>query len=61
MSAYCARVARARAESGLSLRLLAAKVGLSVTHLYDIEKGRRSPSPGIRARLDAALGLKEEA
>ena len=54
---YAARVAAARAKTGLSLRQLGVKAAVSTTHLYDIEKGRRAPSPAVRERIDAALGL----
>jgi ribosome-binding protein aMBF1 (putative translation factor) len=55
---YGARVAAARERLGLSLRLLGAKVDASSTHLFDVEHGRRSPSPALRQRLDAVLGLE---
>ena len=53
--------ARKRAGSGLSLRALADKVGVSLTYLCDIEKGRRNPPDiGTLDRLADALGFTEE-
>lgn len=58
---YGQRVAAARAELGLSLRLLGVKVDASSTHLFDVEHGRRAPSAALRRRLDTVLGLKGDA
>lgn len=46
-----------RREAGLTQRDLAAKAGLSVAALRDLEQSRRRPRPNSLAALAAALGL----
>lgn len=45
----------ARKRSGLSLRELARRAGISHTHLYDIENKTRSVSPQIARSIEMAL------
>ncbi len=45
-----------REKAGLSLDIAADKVGLSGTHLCNLEKGRRSVSPKLRDELMQAYG-----
>lgn len=49
----------ARAASGLSVRALAARAGLSRGHVSDLQRGRRQPSAAALARLAAALPESE--
>lgn len=51
------RVRDARIARGQSLRKVAAKVGISVGYLCDIEHGRREPSWDVRAALCRVLGM----
>jgi transcriptional regulator with XRE-family HTH domain len=44
-----------REERGWSLRGLARRVHCSHGHLWDLEHGRKHPSPGVAAALDEAL------
>ena len=46
---------RAR-ELGMSLRELAHRVGLSLTYISQVARGKRSMSPGVQARVEAVLG-----
>ncbi len=46
---------RAR-ERGLSLKALAALVGVSAGYMSDVCRGRRNMSPAVQARVEAALG-----
>ena len=45
------KLAELRAERGWSLRDLAARTELSVTYLWEIEKGRKEPGAGTIVRL----------
>ena len=47
---------RLRKAKGVSLRKFATAVETSVTHLSDIERGLRSPSNELLARILAKLG-----
>ncbi|QSB15259.1 helix-turn-helix transcriptional regulator [Natronosporangium hydrolyticum] len=49
------RLRELRTTRGWSLRQLAARVPCSATHVHDIERGRRVPSPEMLARLDDVL------
>lgn len=40
-------IAEARNRSGLSLRAVASRVPISSTYLYEIEKGKRTPSEKV--------------
>lgn len=43
----------------MSLRALAAEVGISASYLHDIETDRRRPSPKVLAELCGLLGLAD--
>lgn len=47
-----------RLRAGLTCEALARAVGVSRTHLTLVENGRRKPSRGLVARLNAALSKK---
>lgn len=49
------RLRQLRIARGWSLRRLASLVPCSATHVHDIERGRRIPSPEMLARLDKVL------
>lgn len=40
-------IAEARKQSGFSLRTVASRVPISSTYLYEIEKGKRTPSEKV--------------
>lgn len=44
-----------RAESGKTLRVLAAELGISAAHLSDLERGRRNWTAGVLTKWKAAL------
>ena len=46
-----------REQSGRSRSDIATAAGIKESHLSDIECGNKAPSPRIRARLAAALGI----
>lgn len=46
-----------RQDAGLTQRELAARTGVPQPNIAAYESGRRSPSAGTRARLDAILGV----
>lgn len=50
------RMLELRIASGLSLRGLAEKSGLSATYVHDVERGRRRASKGAWDALMKALG-----
>ncbi len=50
---------QARLMMGLSLRTLAAKSGVSVSHLGRIERGDRFPSARILQKIARPLGFEE--
>jgi transcriptional regulator with XRE-family HTH domain len=51
----CSRIEQIRLEQGLKRSQLAARVGCSYMHIYNIELGRRNASPEFLYRLAAAL------
>ncbi len=51
---------RLRHESGLGLKEIAGRAGLSVSYLSEIEKGKKHPKPGKLLRLAEALGTTYE-
>jgi transcriptional regulator with XRE-family HTH domain len=55
-----ARVAERRAELGISQRKLAEKVGVSQSAINHLERGRSSPSDGLRMRLAGVLRCRVE-
>ncbi len=44
-----------REAAGIPLGRMAERVGVSISHLCHVEKGRRPASPSLEARLDAVL------
>jgi len=51
------RVRRIRQERGLTLKQIEAKVGVSATHISEIERGNTSPTIGALDRIAGALGV----
>ncbi len=51
------KVAEMRDRQGLTTTALAAKVGISGTHMSRIERNERFGSPDVRRRIAAALGV----
>jgi transcriptional regulator with XRE-family HTH domain len=51
------RVRRIRQEKGLTLKEIEAKVGVSATHISEIERGNTSPTIGALERIAGALGV----
>jgi transcriptional regulator with XRE-family HTH domain len=47
-----------RKKHEVRLETLAAKVGVTASHLSEIERGLNRPSLGLAARLSAATGNK---
>ena len=57
---YGAIVREARKGKGVSLAGFSLRVGVSVSHLSRIERGRAHPSLDVHRRLMRALGLRPE-
>ncbi len=53
-------IKRQRIRLGLTLSVLAAKSGISVTHLSRIEKAQRYPSVNVLRKIAEPLGLNEK-
>ena len=51
------RLRRVRQERGLTLKQIEAKVGVSATHVSEIERGNTSPTIGALERIASALGV----
>jgi transcriptional regulator with XRE-family HTH domain len=51
------RVRRTRQEKGLTLKQIEAKVGISATHISEIERGNTSPTIGALNKIAEALGV----
>lgn len=51
------RVRRIRQEKGLTLKQIEARVGVSATHVSEIERGNTSPTIGALERIADALGV----
>lgn len=51
---------RARLRRGLSQEALAALVGVNLTTIWRIEKGRQRPYPRTRLAIANALGMRIE-
>ena len=49
------RLKRERLRRGLTLKQIESRVGISATHLSDIERGKCSPTVGVLAKLARAL------
>lgn len=48
-------IRRRRNEAGMTLRGLAATLGISASHLSDIERNRRRPSDGLLRKIARSL------
>ncbi|MCK4679732.1 helix-turn-helix domain-containing protein [bacterium] len=48
----------ARFERNLTLKEVAARCGMSATHISEVERGKTSPTIGALQRISAALGEK---
>ena len=51
------RVRRTRQEKGLTLKQIEIKVGISATHVSEIERGNTSPTIGALEKIAEALGV----
>lgn len=51
------RVKRLRLQKGLTLKMIEARVGVSATHVSEVERGRTSPTVGALCKIAAALGV----
>ncbi len=51
------KIAHLRDRAGHTARSFAALVGISEAHMGRIEAGHRGPSPAVRNRILAALGV----
>jgi len=49
------RLRMARFEKGLTLKEVAARCGMSATHISEVERGKTSPTIGALERISAAL------
>jgi transcriptional regulator with XRE-family HTH domain len=47
-----------RIRRGLTLKDIEAKVGISATHLSDVERGKSSPTVGVLDKIARALGTR---
>lgn len=52
------RVKRIRIERGFTLKDVEAKVGVSATHLSEVERGKTSPTIGILGKIARALEIE---
>jgi transcriptional regulator with XRE-family HTH domain len=52
------RIRQIRIEKGLTLKQVEARVGISATHVSEVERGRTSPTVGALARIAEALGVR---
>ncbi len=50
------RLRRTRFERGLTLKDVAARCGMSATHISEVERGKTSPTIGALQRISKALG-----
>lgn len=49
---------KARESAGLGLREIATKLGVSATHVSDVERGHRKPSTAFLERYLAVIGAR---
>ena len=49
------RLRMARFEKGLTLKEVAARCGMSATHISEVERGKTSPTIGALQRISAAM------
>jgi transcriptional regulator with XRE-family HTH domain len=52
------RLRMARFERGMTLKDVAARCGMSATHISEVERGKTSPTVGALQRISRALGVK---
>ncbi|HVP40053.1 MAG TPA: XRE family transcriptional regulator [Candidatus Saccharimonadales bacterium] len=52
------RIKQERLRKGLTLKEIEAKVGISATHVSEIERGRTSPTVGALSKIAVALDTK---
>lgn len=52
------RIRRLRLERGLTLKQIEASVGISATHVSEVERGKTSPTIGALARIAEALDVR---
>jgi transcriptional regulator with XRE-family HTH domain len=52
------RIKQERLRKGLTLKEIEAKVGISATHVSEIERGRTSPTVGALSKIATALDTK---
>ena len=52
------RLRLARFERGMTLKEVAARCGMSATHISEVERGKTSPTVGALQRISSALGVK---
>ena len=50
------RLRRTRFERGMTLKDVAARCGMSATHISEVERGKTSPTIGALQRISKALG-----
>jgi transcriptional regulator with XRE-family HTH domain len=51
------RVKHFRLQKGMTLKEIEAKVGVSATHVSEVERGKTSPTVGALCKIAAALGV----
>ncbi len=51
------RVKQLRVQKGLTLKMIEASVGVSATHVSEVERGRTSPTVGALCKIASALGV----
>ena len=49
------RVKQLRLQKGMTLKEVEAKVGVSATHVSEVERGKTSPTVGALSKIEAAL------
>ena len=52
------RIRLARFERDMTLKDVAARCGMSATHISEVERGKTSPTVGALQRISMALGVK---
>lgn len=57
---FGARVAQLRRERGISQEILAFKCGINRTYIGEIERGEKSPSVVIIAKIAKGLGITKK-
>lgn len=58
---YGEQVRAAREAAGLTLTRLGARLGVSVAHVSDIERGNRKPSQSLGDKIERELGVRYDA